>query len=49
MIGALSEFGKIGLTAIANTPREADTLFDRAVEILDAEPGYGQPPTESGG
>jgi hypothetical protein len=46
MIGALSEFGKIGLTAIANTPREADALFDRAVEILDAETVYGQPPAE---
>jgi hypothetical protein len=47
MIGALSEFGKIGLTAIANTVKEADCLFDRAVEVLDAETGYGRPPGES--
>ena len=41
MIGALSEFGKIGLTAIANTAREADTLFNRTVEVLDEETRYG--------
>ena len=29
LIGAVSEFGKLGVTAIANTPAEADTLYER--------------------
>lgn len=47
MIGALSEFGKIGLTAIANTVKEADGLFNRVVEVLDAETSYGRAPVET--
>ncbi|MEZ4457482.1 MAG: peptide ligase PGM1-related protein [Gemmatimonadales bacterium] len=43
MIGALSEFGKLGLTAIANSPDEADRLFDRVLEVLDVETRYGRP------
>lgn len=42
MIGALSEFGKIGLTAIGNSVKEADRLFNRAVEVLDTETNYGR-------
>ena len=37
LMGALSEFGKVGLTAIGNSPEEADVLYARAVAILDAE------------
>lgn len=44
LIGALSEFGKLGITAIANSPAEVDELYDRALTILNAETGYGQEP-----
>ncbi len=41
MIGALSQYGKIGMACIADTPDEALALFDRVVRVLDDE-------TESG-
>jgi PGM1 C-terminal domain len=37
LMGALSEFGKVGLTAIGNSPEEVEVLYARAVAILDAE------------
>ena len=37
MIGALSEFGKVGVTCIGNSPEEADELYRRTAEILDLE------------
>ena len=37
MIGALSQFGKVGLTAIANSPEQADATYARALEVLDRE------------
>jgi hypothetical protein len=37
MIGAISEFGKVGMMAIGNDRREADSIYARAVEILDRE------------
>ncbi|MGB5354638.1 MAG: peptide ligase PGM1-related protein [Woeseia sp.] len=45
MIGALSQYGKIGMTAIGNSPQQAQELFDRTVDILDAEceGGHGVP------
>jgi len=42
LMGALSEFGKVGLTAIGNTPRQADELYARTVSILDRETVYGR-------
>jgi hypothetical protein len=42
LIGALSEFGKLGLTVIANSRPEVDELYARALHILDAETAYGQ-------
>jgi hypothetical protein len=42
LIGALSEFGKIGLTAIANSHEQADQLYAHTLEILDAETAYGR-------
>jgi hypothetical protein len=44
LIGAVSEFGKLGLTAIANTPADADALYDRTLEVLDTESAYGARP-----
>jgi biotin carboxylase len=37
MIGALSQYGKVGLTAIGNSREEADALFTGALEALDRE------------
>ncbi len=39
MIGALSQFGKIGVTCIANQPAEADALYNRTRQVLDTEAG----------
>jgi hypothetical protein len=35
MIGALSQYGKLGVTCIADSPEEAQELFDKTVLILD--------------
>jgi hypothetical protein len=37
LIGALSEFGKLGVVCIGRTPERADALYRRTVEILDRE------------
>ncbi|MFY9549584.1 MAG: peptide ligase PGM1-related protein [Thermoanaerobaculia bacterium] len=37
MIGALSQFGKLGLTAIGNSPEQADAIYANALEVLDRE------------
>jgi hypothetical protein len=37
MIGALSQHGKIGMTCIANSPAQAQALFDSTTQALDAE------------
>ena len=37
MIGAISEFGKVGMMTVGNDRREADETYARAVEILDRE------------
>jgi PGM1 C-terminal domain len=42
LIGAVSEFGKLGVTAIANTPAEADALYEHTLEVLDKETAYGR-------
>ena len=41
MMGAISEFGKIGLTVIGNGPDSVDTIYDNAIAVLDAETAYG--------
>jgi hypothetical protein len=49
LIGALSQFGKVGLTAIANSPSEVEDLYRRTLAILDREAAIGKsvqiPPT----
>lgn len=35
MMGALSQYGKLGMTCIGNSLKEADELFSRTVEALD--------------
>jgi hypothetical protein len=42
LIGALSEFGKLGVTAIANSPEEVDELYRRTLAVLDREASLGR-------
>jgi hypothetical protein len=42
LIGAVSEFGKLGLTAIGNSREEADSLYYKTLEVLDRETTYGR-------
>jgi hypothetical protein len=35
--GALSEFGKLGITAVGKSPAEADDWFERTRQVLDRE------------
>ncbi len=42
MIGAASEFGKLGLTVIGKDRREIDRLYSRTLEILDRETSWGR-------
>ncbi len=44
LIGAVSEFGKLGVTAIANSPAEAQELHDRTLAVLALETRYGREP-----
>lgn len=37
MIGGISEFGRVGLITIANSPAEAETAYERTVMVLDRE------------
>jgi hypothetical protein len=37
LIGALSEFGKLGVVCIGQTQQRADALFQRTVEVLETE------------
>ena len=41
LIGALSEFGKVGVTAIANGREEVDELYVRTLDVLDRETAFG--------
>jgi hypothetical protein len=37
LVGALSEFGKLGVVCIGQTQERADALYQRTVEVLDRE------------
>ena len=39
MIGALSEFGKLGVVSIGGSREEAEDLYQTTVAILDRESG----------
>jgi PGM1 C-terminal domain len=43
MIGALSQYGKVGLTAIGNSRDEAEALYAHTLAVLDAESRLGHP------
>ncbi|MGZ9204840.1 MAG: peptide ligase PGM1-related protein [Nitrospira sp.] len=38
-MGALSEFGKLGIVAIGETYDRADALYRKSVAVLDREAG----------
>ncbi|MGP1382089.1 MAG: peptide ligase PGM1-related protein [Thainema sp.] len=37
LIGCLSEFGKLGLTSIGNSPQQAEDLYNQIIQVLDDE------------
>ncbi|WP_071516072.1 peptide ligase PGM1-related protein [Geitlerinema sp. PCC 9228] len=37
LIGSLSEFGKIGLTSIGNSPEQAQDIYNQVIEVLETE------------
>lgn len=39
MIGALSQYGKVGLVCIGRTPEEAKDYFNKTIEVLEKESG----------
>ena len=43
MIGAVSQFGKLGLTVIGNSHEQVDVVYARAIGVLDRETRYGRP------
>jgi hypothetical protein len=42
LIGALSQYGKLGLTAIANSREEVEDLYQRTLVVLERETSYGR-------
>ena len=42
MIGAVSQYGKIGLTVIGNNRAQVDAIYDETIAVLDRETGYGR-------
>ena len=44
MMGAISEYGKVGLTVIGNGHGPVDTIYDNTIAVLDAETAYGRGP-----
>jgi hypothetical protein len=42
LIGALSEFGKLGMTAIGNSHDDVDELYSRTLAVLERETVYGR-------
>ena len=47
LIGALSEWGKLGLTVIANSRDEVNDLYRRALDVLDREASIGHSDTKT--
>lgn len=37
LVGALSEYGKLGMVCIGSTPERAKEFYDKAIEVLDYE------------
>ena len=52
MMGCLSQFGKLGLTSIGNSPEQAEEIYQKVVNTLDQETeadnhSWGLPPTNA--
>ena len=45
LIGAVSQYGKLGVTAIGNSHETAQELYDLTLNVLDAETGYRRLPS----
>ena len=45
LIGALSEFGKLGVVSIADSPKHASDVYERTVAVLDREASALTTPT----
>ena len=43
MIGAVSQFGKLGLTVIGNGHEQVDAIYEKTIAVLDHETRYGRP------
>jgi hypothetical protein len=37
LVGALSEFGKLGLVCIGSSPQRAKEFYDKVIAVLDYE------------
>jgi hypothetical protein len=46
MIGAVSQYGKIGLTVIGNSHEQVDAVYDKTIAVLDRETRYGRRGTQ---
>jgi len=44
MMGAISQYGKVGVTVIGNGHGPVDTIYENAIAVLDAETAYGRGP-----
>ncbi|MCU0526569.1 MAG: peptide ligase PGM1-related protein [Elainella sp. Prado103] len=42
LIGCLSEFGKLGLTSVGNSPEEAEAIYNQVIDALNTETKPGQ-------
>jgi hypothetical protein len=36
-MGCLSQFGKLGLTSIGDSPQQAEDIYNKVVQVLDQE------------
>ncbi len=37
LMGCLSQFGKLGLTSIGDSPQQAEDIYNKVVKVLDDE------------
>jgi hypothetical protein len=47
MIGAVSQYGKLGLTVIGNNQEQVDSIYEKTIAVLDRETAYGRIPGRS--
>jgi PGM1 C-terminal domain len=47
MIGAISQYGKIGVTVIGNSHEQVDSIYEKTITVLDRETRYGRFPGAS--